>query len=99
MGRLPDTEVAERVGVSPGTVRRTRAELGIARTPKPSAATSGSVGARLRAMPKAELRRLLAKLDPIDARIIEGRKAGRLPKPVVPACPEFSGRLALSKAG
>jgi len=73
LGKLPDSEVARRAGLSPSTVFKARQQLAIPRAPLPSKATSSGLRERLQAMPKAELRRLLAGLKPADAELLRMR--------------------------
>ncbi len=70
IGKIPDIEIAKRVHVKVGIVKAARTELGITAAPKRSAATSGEW---LRRMSKAERRKVLAGLDPVDAKILEAR--------------------------
>lgn len=73
LGVLSDAAVARLAGVGIDSVRGERRRLGIPPAPKPSRATASGLRVRLLAMPKAELRRFLARLEPADAAIVRGR--------------------------
>ncbi len=73
LGKIPDAEIARRARVSVAIVGFARTELGLPCPPRRSIATSGELGERLRRMPKRELGKLIATLDPIDAKIIKAR--------------------------
>jgi len=68
LGSVPDTEIARRVGISPSTIALARAELGI-----PRAVTKSRAASEVRDRPRKISKRDLAKLNPVDARIIEAR--------------------------
>lgn len=73
LGKVPDAEIARRVGKHHGTVAGARSRLGIPKPALRSRATQGDVRERLAAMSKAALRKLLAELEPIDAAVVRGR--------------------------
>ena len=69
LGKIPDAEVAIRVGKSAAIVAAARTELRITRAPKKSHATS-EVRERFAKLSSRELRKLLARMAPIDAAIL-----------------------------
>jgi hypothetical protein len=81
LGKVSDKEIAQGAGVAARIVTDARKKLGIAQMPKKSMATSGFKD-RLRMVSKRELGRMLAALNPIDAKIVEARYLQPRPVPL-----------------
>jgi hypothetical protein len=73
LGKVPDRRIAEQLGVPASTVTTTRQRLGIPGGHNPARVNGTAIRERLADMPKAELRKLLGGLDPINAAIVRER--------------------------
>jgi hypothetical protein len=73
LGKDPDIQLARRAGVHAATIRSARKALRIQAAPLSSLATKSGLREKLAAMPKSELRDLLAGLKPADAVLLRMR--------------------------
>jgi hypothetical protein len=73
LGKEPDTQLARRAGVHAATIRSARKALHVQAAPLSSLATKSGLRDKLAALPKSELRDMLAGLKPADAVLLRMR--------------------------